>query len=422
MINSLGSGIITSSWDKATLSTTRVNSYVNVPIRTTNSYCVKSPYNDTWVDVIQKLVVVQDDGSHRRNIYLLSIIPEEGFAKKSTRTIIGQCHGGNMADDFSGLIIYTKPQGGLPVYAGSYRNGVLLQDVFLFNKTRSFAENLSALNNILENYSFQANNTIMTRSLSEGGGGSSGNSGGVGWQFHIGGVPFQQDGYTCWNSSDGKGNSYIVADTDGDGQPDSLLDGSATVTPGGGDTSGGDMGGGDIEGGDVNPDGDSHFGGGGGTPTQDSPKTNKVDTATIKSAVKKAVAKVLEDYDSTTPHCNHGVQNAFNEIFDTHELDNKRANDIVEYWKKHPDKWESIKMSEAQKLANEGWFVVAGWQSEPGHSGHVVVIVPGIEKTGWGGKVPNTMDTGQNMRTTSQPLSRSFGLKKKDNVKFFKYK
>lgn len=114
---------------------------------------------------------------------------------------------------------------------------------------------------------------------------------------------------------------------------------------------------------------------------------------------------------------------AFNEIYDSHELDNKNANDIVKYWINTPGKWEPIKISEAQKLANEGWFVVAGWLNPtPGQSGHVVVIVPGTEQAGWGGKVPMAMDTGRNMRSESQKLSNSFGLKKKENVVFFKYK
>lgn len=438
----LNPGIITPAWEEATLSTTNVNSYVNVPIQTTNAFAVKSPRNDTWVDVIQKLVVVQDDGSHRRNVYLLSIIPEKEFARKSPAEIMRQCDGGNMPDDFSGLIVYTKPQGGIPVYAGSFQDGKLSREIFLFNKTRSFQENLTVLNNILKGYTIRSTTNVpMSRSFSEGGwtgGGSTGggNTGGSGsggggddWQFHTEGDPFTRDGYTCWNSSDGNGNSYIVADTDGDGKPDTIIDNDTDVNPGGGETGGntggiggntGGTGGNTGEsGGDVNPGGGGH---GGGTPPRDSEKTSKVDTATINSAVKKAVAKILEDYDEVSAHCNHGVQNAFNEIYSTHELDNKRANDIVEYWEKHPDKWESITMADAQKLANEGWFVVAGWKNEPGKSGHVVVIVPGTEKNGWGGKVPNAMDTGQNMRTISQPLSYSFSKSKKANVKFFKYK
>lgn len=83
-------------------------------------------------------------------------------------------------------------------------------------------------------------------------------------------------------------------------------------------------------------------------------------------------------------------------------------------------------MSQAQQLANDGYFVVAGWINSSG-SGHVAVIVPGREYAGgtWNyksAKVPNTMDTGAGMRAVSQPISHSFGKTKQKDVKFFRYK
>lgn len=94
---------------------------------------------------------------------------------------------------------------------------------------------------------------------------------------------------------------------------------------------------------------------------------------------------------------------------------------LYDYWNANPLKWEPIKMSDAQKLANEGWLVVAGWKAVQG-SGHVVVIVPGVEENGWGIKVPVCMDTERNMKNAKQKLSKSFGKNKKDNMKFYKYK
>ena len=82
-------------------------------------------------------------------------------------------------------------------------------------------------------------------------------------------------------------------------------------------------------------------------------------------------------------------------------------------------------MSEAQRLANEGWFVVAGWKATSG-SGHVVVIVPGITNKGyWNGHytdIPKAMDIGANMKTSSQDLNFSFGKNKQKDVIFFKYR
>ncbi|WP_242358051.1 hypothetical protein [Bacteroides acidifaciens] len=102
-----------------------------------------------------------------------------------------------------------------------------------------------------------------------------------------------------------------------------------------------------------------------------------------------------------------------------------RANDMVKYWKNHPEKWEVIRMEEAQELANQGFFVVAGWINTKG-SGHVCLVVPGKSSRGkWNGSfttLPNTMDTGANMKEKSQPINFSFGPLKHSGVIFFKYK
>lgn len=67
--------------------------------------------------------------------------------------------------------------------------------------------------------------------------------------------------------------------------------------------------------------------------------------------------------------------------------------------------------------------MIAGYKTSSG-SGHVVVIVPGemSYSPGYGCNVPNTMDTGSDMRTESQPLSKSFGKNKKNSLVFYKYK
>lgn len=121
--------------------------------------------------------------------------------------------------------------------------------------------------------------------------------------------------------------------------------------------------------------------------------------------------------------CNKGVQAAFKNIYGTLPSGmNCKANEMVRYWQSSSS-WGEIQMSQAQGYANQGYFVVAGWIDPKGGSGHVVVIVPGKEtKSSSWGYVPNAMDTGRDMRTSSQPLSYSFGEKKRPDVKFFIYK
>ena len=157
-------------------------------------------------------------------------------------------------------------------------------------------------------------------------------------------------------------------------------------------------------------------GGGSGGSSQ----TNKRTTTQIKNAAAKAVRSI----PGMDAKCNKGVQAAFRNLYGSLPSGmNCLANDMVTYWENNPSLWQEITLSEAQSYANNGYFVVAGYRNHGGH-GHVVVIVPGKEtySTNWGGKVPCTMDTGYNMRSSSQRFSRSFGANKKGKVKFYYYK
>lgn len=148
----------------------------------------------------------------------------------------------------------------------------------------------------------------------------------------------------------------------------------------------------------------------------------------IKKAANTAVNYVIQTYDNINngkqlAYCNIGVAKAFEAIFNTTELNNMRANDMVKYWNNNPQHWEKIEMTKAQSLANQGYFVVAGYIN-PNGSGHVVVVVPGEEgySENWGGAIPNVMDTGRNMRTDSQTINYSFNKNLIPYVEFYKYK
>lgn len=191
---------------------------------------------------------------------------------------------------------------------------------------------------------------------------------------------------------------------------------STSGESGGGSSIGGGSTGGGSTGGDSS--GEEGF-----KPTSPNQRT----TEEIKKSASDAVDKVLSDHnnDKITAHCNEGVRNAFYNLYKTKILYNMRANDMVKYWKNNPAQWESIRMAEAQRLANQGYFVVAGWINAKG-SGHVCLIVPGKEvKKNWNGistYIPVTMDTGYGMRSKSQPINKSFGKNKHNEVVFFKYK
>lgn len=151
--------------------------------------------------------------------------------------------------------------------------------------------------------------------------------------------------------------------------------------------------------------------------------TNNNDVDKLKNAVKEAVLQTIKTNGSKIAACNIGVNNAFTNLYKSTELKGKKANQLVEYWKSSVN-WQQISISQAQQLANKGYFIVAGWKNPTGRSGHVVVIVPGKEtySPSWRQNVPRIMDTGPNRRSSDLPLSAGFANDKKNEVLFFKYK
>ncbi len=239
----LNPGWIANDWEYAATSTAGANSYVSVPSQVSKTYLVKSPHNAGWVKMVQKLVVVQEDSTRRNNVYLLSIIPEGIYVQAYPEVIAEACKGGDMPNDFSGLIVYTRLEGGMVVCAEWYRDGRLEESVFVFEKDYSFEENIERLNAILEGYRVDEVKGATRSSLEFGGGGM---GGGNDWMYRTEGSPFYRDGFTCWYATDSSGKRYVVADTNNDGRPDTILGDDVSVGGGGGNWggSGGSIGGG----------------------------------------------------------------------------------------------------------------------------------------------------------------------------------
>lgn len=239
----LNPGWIANDWEYAATSTAGANSYVSVPSQVSKTYLVKSPHNAGWVKMVQKLVVVQEDSTRRNNVYLLSIIPEGIYVQAYPEVIAEACKGGDMPNDFSGLIVYTRLEGGMVVCAEWYRDGRLEESVFVFEKDYSFEENIERLNAILEGYRVDEVKGATRSSLEFGGGGM---GGGNDWMYRTEGSPFYRDGFTCWYATDSSRKRYVVADTNNDGRPDTILGDDVSVGGGGGNWggSGGSIGGG----------------------------------------------------------------------------------------------------------------------------------------------------------------------------------
>jgi len=125
--------------------------------------------------------------------------------------------------------------------------------------------------------------------------------------------------------------------------------------------------------------------------------------------------------------CSHGVREAFKRLTNSHELENKMANDIYEYLHMATN-FTQIKIDDMQRYANEGHIVIAAAR-EDGH-GHVVMGVPGEEISGkWDGDrendsrktVPVVMETGSGKREKSIGINYSWGLAAQKNVVFYRY-
>lgn len=198
------------------------------------------------------------------------------------------------------------------------------------------------------------------------------------------------------------------------GKPDTGTSSGGNQTNPGGGNSGGNSGGNNSGSGNQ----------GGGKPQK--PVSHKVKPEKITNAMPGVREYVIKHYGMTQAACNKGVQEAFKAVIGPLPKGmDVQATQMVTYWENNPDKWPEIKMSEAQKLANEGYFVVAGWKNpEPGGSGHVVVVVPGetVKGSKWAPEVPVVLDMGRNMRHVKNAISGSFGPQKRPNVKFYYYK
>lgn len=174
-------------------------------------------------------------------------------------------------------------------------------------------------------------------------------------------------------------------------------------------------------GGSTSTGGGSSSGGGGGSVAQPTKVTAERITAAAPLAVQRATKRVGSTSCSA---CNYGVQEMFKELFGFLPSGmNCMANEMTMYWRNTPEHWRKIQLSEAQSLANQGYFVVAGYIAPGNNSGHVVVVVPGEggKSPSWGGQVPNTMDTGANKRESKTLFSYSYGSGKKGKVEFYYY-
>lgn len=203
--------------------------------------------------------------------------------------------------------------------------------------------------------------------------------------------------------------------------------------PGGSDGNIGGTGGDGSTGGQGSGSGGWQGGGGGGSGSgsqsgNDSQTTPSyiVDPAQITKTAQDVCKYLTKEHGKYKAICNLSVQETFRNLFgELPSYMNNLANEMISEWRKRPQNWIPIKLSEAQELANKGYFVVVGWKNpNAGSSGHVAVVVPGTEirSSSWGGTVPVILEMGKGRRYPKKGLNYGFHHDKKPQIEIFYYK
>ena len=181
----------------------------------------------------------------------------------------------------------------------------------------------------------------------------------------------------------------------------------------GGPSGGGGGGTGPHTGGSSSPGGPS-------SSNSSSTSSTQFSKETYINASKEVFAKLNNKYPKT-PVCNIGVQEMSKRLFGKvlDEL-NDNANTIYNNLE-HSSKWHKISYTEANEHVNQGYFVIAVWNSGSSSSGHVDTILPGHTGTTWNdiyvmdtGYSPWSNDYGQsgNSRSENQNIKGSFSKDK----------
>lgn len=154
-------------------------------------------------------------------------------------------------------------------------------------------------------------------------------------------------------------------------------------------------------------------------------RSAKVSSSSITSAARGVIGSFSWKYEEHRPVCNFSVRDVFFTVFRSYELSNMRANEMCKHWAQNSSRWELISIRDAQRYANEGYFVVSCYiNPNPHKSGHVAVVVPGREtySRSWRMYVPTILNAGERNRYTFMPLSHGYGADKKNQVKFYRCK
>lgn len=176
-------------WSLATVSAGEVLSSTDVPVRGEFRYFryrIDEYGEPRFTPIYHKLVVVKDSRSGVMSSYLRFYVPDPDYAAGRTADDYDRLLNSGSKGDFTGLAVYTSLDG-FPVHAVRYAGGACQAEAFLYDKSRTQAENTARLGEMLDGLSVVCSReTAVTRAEAEaeksepvdgGGGGASSNPG-----------------------------------------------------------------------------------------------------------------------------------------------------------------------------------------------------------------------------------------------------
>lgn len=148
----LSLGNFTPDWSQARISIAGPISSTDVPVH--GEFCYYRYFTDeydrpTFTPIYHKLVVVKMEPSGAISNYLRFYIPDPEHARTHLPEDYDELLNSLPKGDFTGLSIYTSLEG-MPVCAARYADGILQEDVFLYDAAHTFEENETALRKMLD--------------------------------------------------------------------------------------------------------------------------------------------------------------------------------------------------------------------------------------------------------------------------------
>ena len=163
-------GTYTPDWSLATVSVGEVLSSTDVPVRGEFRYFRyrTDEYGESrFTPIYHKLVVVKDSRSGAMSSYLRFYFPDPDYAAGRTADDYDRLLNSSSKGDFTGLAVYTSLDG-FPVHAVRYAGGACQAEAFLYDKSRTQAENTARLGGMLDGLSVVCSReTVVTRAEAE---------------------------------------------------------------------------------------------------------------------------------------------------------------------------------------------------------------------------------------------------------------